>query len=105
MEMLQPDFPLIIFLYFQVFTEGITNKLFMCTTPALGKADGIVVRIYGAKTDLIIDRQAEIRNINILSELGGGAPLYCQFNNGIAYKFVEGECLDMDTVRDKHISR
>jgi len=88
---------------FKVFTEGITNKLFMCTTDAKGKADGIVVRIFGAKTELIIDREKEMRNMQILSKLGSGAPLYAQFNNGIAYAYVEGDCLDMDTVRDPHI--
>ena len=68
------------------------------------KKDAIVFRIYGKKTDLIIDRAAEIRNMKILHDAGLGAPLFVKFNNGIGYGFVCGECLDEKTVRDPHIA-
>jgi len=88
---------------FKVFTEGISNKLFMCSTPDKGLDDGVVVRIYGTNSEVLIDREAEIKNMCLLKSIGLGAALYARFNNGIAYEFIPGECLDMDTVRDGHI--
>lgn len=53
-------------LVFQNFTEGITNKLIGCYQKTdTEKEDGIVMRIYGAQTDLIIDREMEIRNMQV----------------------------------------
>lgn len=49
--------------YFQTFTDGITNKLVACQLKN-GSCEGeniILIRIYGNKTDLIIDRNAELR--------------------------------------------
>lgn len=48
---------------FQTFTDGITNKLVACQFGEdSSHGDNVVlVRIYGNKTDLLIDRNAEIR--------------------------------------------
>lgn len=52
-----------------MFTNGITNKLVACsckTGAELKDGDDVVlVRIYGAKTDLLIDRKAETRNLKV----------------------------------------
>jgi ethanolamine kinase len=51
-----------------MFTDGITNKLVACSynTSELKDGDDVVlVRVYGAKTDLLIDRQAETRNLKV----------------------------------------
>lgn len=46
----------------QLFTDGITNKLVACQLQESCKDEDIIlVRIYGNKTDLLIDRNAEIR--------------------------------------------
>lgn len=52
----------------QLFTDGITNKLVAChLSKDISESDDIVlVRIYGNKTDLLIDRTAEIRYIKML---------------------------------------
>ncbi len=62
-------------------------------------------RIYGKKTELIIDRAAEIHNMKILHGARLGTPLFVQFNNGIGYGFIPGECLDEKTVREPHIAK
>lgn len=52
-------------------TDGLTNKLVKCNL--IGKEDDVVlVRVYGRKTDFLIDRTAERRYIK---------HLYLQKNN------------------------
>lgn len=68
------------------------------------KEDVIVIRVYGQKTDLIIDRDAEKNNMQLLHKYNLCPPLYAVLPNGIAYGFAQGETLDMETVRDDTIS-
>ena len=65
----------------------------------------VVVRIFGKKTELIINRQAERDNMIMLSKAGLCPPLYAEFNNGIAYGFAQGVTLDEKTVRDDKIRK
>ncbi|KAI0228098.1 Ethanolamine kinase 1 [Lamellibrachia satsuma] len=65
----------------------------------------VLIRINGTNTDLIIDRAAEICNIQLLHAVGCARPLYARFTNGIAYGFFPGKCVDKITVRDPVISR
>ena len=83
-----------------MFTAGITNKLVGCYI-GTKKDEVILVRVYGQSTDLIIDRDAERQNMQILHRAGCAPPLYCTFNNGLCYGFVHGVCLDVDLVRDE----
>jgi hypothetical protein len=55
----------VIFFIHQVFTDGITNKLLGCFHEG-SPEDVVLVRVYGHKTDLLIDRNAETRNIQVL---------------------------------------
>ncbi|KAI0236355.1 Ethanolamine kinase 1, partial [Lamellibrachia satsuma] len=88
------------------FTGGITNTLLGCWhKDDLDQEEMVLIRIYGANTDLIIDRAAEIRNIQLLHAVGCARPLYARFANGIAYGFFPGKCVDEITVRDPVISR
>ncbi|XP_064602456.1 ethanolamine kinase 1-like [Liolophura sinensis] len=88
----------------RTFTEGITN--FLCGVFLDGLPnDTVMVRIYGEKTDLIIDREVEMKNMRLLHAAGCGPPLYCTFNNGICYAYLPGVPLDEQMVRDNHISR
>lgn len=66
-----------------MFTDGITNKLVACqlNDDDSGKGENIVlVRIYGNKTDLLIDRNAEIRwaNYFIANILLNGSVKICK---------------------------
>jgi hypothetical protein len=54
---------------FKFFSDGITNKLVGVYT-GNDKTDMILVRVYGNKTELMVDRQSEIRNILLMSETG-----------------------------------
>ncbi|XP_046573785.1 ethanolamine kinase 1-like [Haliotis rubra] len=89
-------------LTFKLFTEGITNALVGGYQPD-NKDDMVLVRIYGEKTELIIDRQAEKDTFILLSGAGCSPPLYCTFTNGMAYGFVKGVPLDEKMVKDANI--
>ncbi|XP_013185648.1 ethanolamine kinase [Amyelois transitella] len=90
---------------FKLFTDGITNKLVACRLCTnMDNDDNVVlVRIYGNKTDLLIDRTAEIRNIKTLHALGLAPEIYCIFENGLAYQYYPGVCLNTETVYDEKI--
>ena len=65
--------------------------------------DVVLIRIYGANTELIIDRDTEKNNILYLSEHGLCPPLYAVFQNGVAYGFSPGVTLDCDTVKQYRV--
>lgn len=50
----------------------------------------ILVRIYGNKTDLLIDRNAEKTNIKLLYGHKLAPQLYATFKNGLCYEYVPG---------------
>lgn len=50
--------------YFQIFTDGITNKL-IGVWHSGHYNDMVLVRVYGHKTDLLINRKDETRNIRV----------------------------------------
>ena len=87
---------------FKVFTDGITNKL--VGVYELSKNDNnkyndmVLVRGYGYNSELLIDRQAEIKNMKLLYENGCGAKLYASFKNGLAYEFVPGTTVTQEMV-------
>ncbi|XP_026765148.1 ethanolamine kinase [Galleria mellonella] len=90
---------------FKTFTDGITNKLVACQLDSTLNDENeiILVRIYGNKTDLLIDRNAEIRNIKTLNVLGLAPKVYGIFENGLAYQYYPGVTLNIDTVLDVKI--
>lgn len=65
--------------------------------------DVVLVRVYGNKTDLLIDRKAETRNIKLLHRYGFAPRLYACFDNGLAYEYVPGVTLTPDTVRNPKV--
>ncbi|XP_030762484.1 ethanolamine kinase isoform X1 [Sitophilus oryzae] len=85
---------------FKLLTDGITNKLVGCRPEDAPEEETVLVRIYGNKTDLIIDRKAETRNILTLSKQGLAPNLYATFENGLAYRYQPGYTLNKQTVRD-----
>lgn len=105
-----------------MFTDGITNKLVGCfhsdtkssssdvqeTTTDITKIsaaqdDVVLVRVYGNKTDLLIDRKAETRNIQMLHSHGFAPCLYAVFRNGLAYEYAPGVTLTSETVAEPQI--
>lgn len=77
---------------YKLFSDGMTNKLVGVYVES-DKTDMILIRVFGTKSELLIDRQAEIRNIKLMSETGFGGKLYATFSNGLAYQYVHGEVM------------
>ncbi|XP_022670005.1 ethanolamine kinase 2-like isoform X2 [Varroa jacobsoni] len=77
-------------------TGGTTNILLSCDDPSTNER--ILVRIYGSKTELFIDRGAEVRNMRLLHAHGLAPKVYVAFRNGICYGYLEGKVLDVDKV-------
>lgn len=91
----------------QLFTDGITNKLIGCfhTDPDKSRDEVLLVRIYGNKTDLLIDRNAEKKNIAYLHQHGLAPQLFATFRNGLVYEFVPGVALNTQLVSEPKIWR
>lgn len=90
----------------QTFTDGITNQLVGCWEGGgtLGE-DAVLLRIYGQKTELFIDRSAEVTNMLLLHAHGLAAPLHCAFRNGLCYGYNTGRVGDTALVCHPHISK
>lgn len=87
----------------RVFTDGITNRLVGCFLED-DPDDVVLVRVYGENTQLFIDREAEKRNMSLMSRAGLAPSLFASFNNGLCYGFTPGTPIDGDMVRDPVIS-
>ncbi|KAI9501318.1 hypothetical protein GGI25_004101 [Coemansia spiralis] len=68
--------------------DGITNKLVMCTNEDTKKT--VLIRAYGKRTEVIIDRSKELLNMAGLAHLGMCPPIYARFENGLVYGFISG---------------
>nr|XP_012788833.1 unnamed protein product [Sorex araneus] len=88
----------------QLFTDGITNKLIGCYVGSTME-DVVLVRIYGNKTELLVDRDEEVKSFRVLQAHGCAPQLYCTFNNGLCYEFIQGEALDPRHVCNPDIFR
>ncbi|XP_044137237.1 ethanolamine kinase 1 [Bufo gargarizans] len=88
----------------QVFTDGITNKLVGCYVRD-AMEDVVLVRIYGNKTELLVDRDEELKSFRVLQSHGCAPKLYCTFNNGLCYQFMQGAALDPEHVCNPKIYR
>ncbi|XP_053949076.1 ethanolamine kinase [Anastrepha ludens] len=64
-----------------------------------------LVRVYGNKTDLLIDRKAETRNILLLHTYGFAPTLFATFKNGLVYDFIPGVTLKPTSVLEPNIWR
>ncbi|KAL7820439.1 kinase-like domain-containing protein [Trichoderma aethiopicum] len=78
------------------FTDGITNTLLKAVNrrPGLSKADidrnAVLLRAYGNGTAVIIDREREAANHELLMKHGLAPELLARFANGMLYRFVPG---------------
>ncbi|KAG8226117.1 hypothetical protein J437_LFUL006747 [Ladona fulva] len=85
-----------------MFTDGITNKLVGCKDASVSD-EMVLVRVYGQKTDLLIDRAAETRNMKVMHEAGYAPRLYATFENGLVYEFIPGVVLTTETVKSPFV--
>lgn len=78
------------------FTDGITNTLLKAINrlPGLSKADidrdSVLLRAYGNGTAVLIDREREAANHELLMKHGLAPELLARFANGMLYRFVPG---------------
>ncbi|KAK5987647.1 Ethanolamine kinase 1 [Cladobotryum mycophilum] len=91
------------------FTDGITNTLLKAVNrrPGLSKADidrdAILLRAYGNGTDVIIDREREAANHELLMRYGLAPELLARFANGMLYRFVRGSVAQPKDLSDPQI--
>ena len=63
--------------------------------------DAILMRAYGNKTDLIIDRDRESTSHRLLADRGMAPPLFARFRNGLLYGFIPGKvCKAQDLTKE-----
>jgi ethanolamine kinase len=105
-------FPLIVLLrpdwssrntHLQQFTDGMTNTIFGLFDNT-NQSEGLVIKIFGSKTEEFIDRDAELHTLHTLSQHELAQPILLQFTNGVIYKFVPGEICTRDDIRDIKIA-
>ena len=78
------------------FTDGITNTLLKAVNrrPGLSKAEidreAILLRAYGNGTDVLIDREREAANHELLMRYKLAPELLARFANGMLYRFIPG---------------
>ena len=63
----------------------------------------IIFRIFGNQSELLIDRNRELENMKILAEQGLGAKIIAEFENGIAYEFIEGRPISQNDLMSSDI--
>ncbi|XP_012679955.2 ethanolamine kinase 1 [Clupea harengus] len=86
------------------FTDGITNKLIGCYMGGVME-EVVLVRIYGHKTELFVDRENEVKSFRVLQAHRCAPQLYCTFNNGLCYEFLQGTALEPEHIRSPGIFR
>ncbi|KAK4547492.1 hypothetical protein LTR36_001149 [Oleoguttula mirabilis] len=93
------------------FTEGITNTLTKATKKRPGRTqsetddEAILIRAYGKGTDVLIDRERELRAHNLLANIGLAPPLLARFDNGLMYRFIRGDVCTPEDLRRPEIYR
>ncbi|XP_059731616.1 ethanolamine kinase 2 isoform X2 [Bos taurus] len=84
------------------FTDGITNKLVACYVEE-DMRDCVLVRVYGERTELLVDRESEVRNFQLLRAHGCAPKLYCTFQNGLCYEYMRGVALGPEHIREPRL--
>ncbi|XP_066910917.1 ethanolamine kinase 1-like [Clytia hemisphaerica] len=75
------------------YSEGTTNDLYGFRIKKDQQNEIVLFRIYGAKTELMIDRELELVSFMLLSKNGLATNLYCTFENGFCYQYQQGRTL------------
>ncbi|CAF1162495.1 unnamed protein product [Adineta ricciae] len=82
-------------LSFKELTDGLSNQMLAMFPPSYDE-QALIIRTYGKNSDLIVDRQAEIRNMVKLSQYDMANEVLATFNNGFLYALVPGDQIDVD---------
>ncbi|KAH8808295.1 kinase-like domain-containing protein [Xylogone sp. PMI_703] len=93
------------------FTDGITNTLLKLTNrrPGLSEeeidSEAVLLRAYGRGTDVIIDRERETQNHELLMQYHLAPALLARFHNGMLYRFIRGVVTSPADLRKQSIWR
>ena len=93
------------------FTDGITNALLKVvnTKPGVSKEEidneAILLRAYGHNTDILIDREREAQNHELLMGFGLAPQLLARFRNGMLYRYIQGTVTSPADLRRQEIWR
>ena len=92
--------------FLKKFTEGITNTILGLFHNRTNDDDGLIIKLFGAKSDLFIDRQSEVDAMLLLSKQGVlSQRILIQLNNGIIYEYAPAETCSREDVRKEKISK
>lgn len=89
------------------FTDGITNTLLKVVNqrPGLTKAEldreAILLRAYGKGTAVLIDREREAANHELLMRFDLAPALLARFENGMLYRYISGTPATHQDLRDR----
>ncbi|XP_016043656.1 ethanolamine kinase 2 isoform X3 [Erinaceus europaeus] len=67
--------------------------------------DCVLVRVYGERTELLVDRENEVRNFQLLRAHGCAPKLYCTFQNGLCYEYMQGMALGPEHIQEPQLFR
>lgn len=93
------------------FTDGITNTLLKVINKRPGlsteeiDSEAVLLRAYGQGTDLIIDRERETQNHELLTQFNLAPALLARFKNGMLYRFIRGAVTSPADLRQQKIWR
>ena len=93
------------------FTDGITNTLLKVVKKRPGLTaeeidnEAVLLRAYGQGTDLIIDRERETQNHELLMQHNLAPTLLARFHNGMLYRFIRGAVTAPADLRTEEIWR
>lgn len=93
------------------FTAGVMNTLLKVTKRVPGASDeendreSILLRAYGADSDILVDRDMEAATHALLSQRGLAAPLLARFDNGLLYKYQPGRICTAEDLGKEDIWR
>ncbi|KAH6685234.1 ethanolamine kinase [Plectosphaerella plurivora] len=91
------------------FTDGITNTLLKAVNKKKGwtkeqvDAEAILLRAYGPGTAVLIDREREAQNHELLMKHDLAPELVARFNNGMLYRYIKGTVTTPEDLRKPSI--
>ena len=90
------------------FTEGLANVMLgiFDTRMIDDDSNALLVKLYGAQTELYLDRESEINAMKILSEYNVVTQrVLIQFNNGIVYEYTSGRTCSKEEMKKENLAR
>ncbi|KAG7668878.1 hypothetical protein Ndes2526B_g00589 [Nannochloris sp. 'desiccata'] len=88
-----------------VISGGISNALYKLTPPSSPSLSPIALRIYGIGTDKFVDREKEVKTMQLLHLNGFGPAILGLFTNGRIESFLSMRCLTPDEMSSPNFSK